>query len=86
MDLSGLDGSGAALDAILGLSLHNVLTRPAPETAMKPGPLALVLLLAGAAPVWGAMWHKGHIYAADSNSGLWIMKLQRAGEKEIARH
>jgi len=36
--------------------------------------------------VWGAMWHKGHIYAADSNSGLWIMKLERPGEKEIARN
>jgi hypothetical protein len=35
--------------------------------------------------VWGAMWHKGYIYAIDTNSGLWIMKLERPGPEDIAR-
>ncbi len=34
--------------------------------------------------VWGAMWHKGHVYAIDTNSGLWIMKLDLPEEEEIA--
>lgn len=33
--------------------------------------------------VWGAMWHKGHVFVIDTNSGLWIMKLDLP-DKEIA--
>ncbi|MCI0634329.1 MAG: hypothetical protein L0206_10505 [Actinobacteria bacterium] len=34
--------------------------------------------------VWGAMWHKGHVFAIDTNSGLWIMKLDLPEEREVA--
>ncbi len=35
--------------------------------------------------VWGAIWFKGYVYVIDTNSGLWIMKLDRpAKDKEVA--
>jgi hypothetical protein len=40
--------------------------------------------LANAPFVWGVQPHKGHVFASDFNSGLWVLKLEPYGEDEAA--
>lgn len=80
--LRAIDISGGPLRGDLyrqGREIDYFMTEPNdPERATAPNTV-------NNTRTWGAMWHKGHIYAIDSNSGLWIMKLELPEEEEIAQ-
>jgi len=78
--LRAIDLSGGVLRGDLyrqGREIDYFLTETSdPEKAASPTTI-------NNTRTWGAMWFKGHVYAIDSNSGLWIMKLELP-EDEIA--
>jgi len=78
--LRAIDLSGGVLRGDLyrqGREIDYFLTETSdPEKAASPTTI-------NNTRTWGAMWFKGHVYAIDSNSGLWIMKLELPGD-EIA--